>query len=166
MAVDSNAAPGRWLLTGSENLVIRSRVGQSLAGRSGHLGDEGRPRHSQRQTRGEAAVRRGPPSRERDAFGVDPGALCRVGGMEQDVDHAVAIEVASGKALPEPGAAVQPGHAAVVGLRKVAKRAVVAVVAIGAVQDAPGPAYMSMVTAPIPVCTPDVDEVEEPELST
>lgn len=35
--VDANPAPGRWLLTGSENLSIRSTVSQSLAGRSGHV---------------------------------------------------------------------------------------------------------------------------------
>lgn len=35
--VDANPTPGRWLLTGSENLVLRASVSQSLAGRSGHL---------------------------------------------------------------------------------------------------------------------------------
>ncbi|GDX78225.1 hypothetical protein LBMAG42_00360 [Deltaproteobacteria bacterium] len=35
--VDADPRPGRWLLTGSENLAIRSHVSQSLAGRSGHL---------------------------------------------------------------------------------------------------------------------------------
>ncbi len=35
--VDANPAPGRWLLTGSENLAVRSSVAQSLAGRSGHV---------------------------------------------------------------------------------------------------------------------------------
>lgn len=35
--VDSNPGPGRWILTGSQNLLVMSRVSQSLAGRSAVL---------------------------------------------------------------------------------------------------------------------------------
>jgi predicted AAA+ superfamily ATPase len=35
--VDDDPAPGRWVLTGSQNLAVAAQVSQSLAGRAGHL---------------------------------------------------------------------------------------------------------------------------------